>query len=463
MKGFLNLFRLRREERWIALAVMLIIGVLIAMMICQYSPLFLKGGKLGFWSIFEKHFRISGYDCWSYITISNMRVHFETVRHPLFFSMLYPMYLLNHWLMGLTESNYAVFFMAVVNVFCAVYSVIFLYRTLKEIVSLNIFDSILLVLLFVSFGHVMVLMTVPDHFVISLFMLTLTVYFFGSKMKEGAVVKWWQSAVLLFFTAGITVTNGAKTVISDLFINRSKFFSFKHILLSVVLPLVLLGGIWFWQYNAVEVPQQRVTNKIVNAAKKKNADKVEKYFHDRNEWSVAHHGKPLSDKPLLNLTDVTTPRMASAVENFFGESIQLHKDYLLQDVSFTRPIIVKYNNVFNYIFEGLLVALFAVALVVSRRSRLLLMLLSWWAVDLVLHFVLGFGLNEVYIMSGDWIFLIPIALGMLMKVLNDKAHIAMRAFLLLSAIYLFIWNGSLFISYLKIPMAMISQYGYMAS
>lgn len=457
MKNVARLFALRREERWIALGVVVVVATLEALMICQYSPLFLKGGNLGFWSIFEKNFRMSGYDCWSYITISNMRVHFETARHPLFFSILYPMYLLNHELMSATGTNYAVFFMALLTLACSTYATVFLYRTMREVIGLGRFDATLLTVLFLSFAHVVVSMIAPDHFAISLMLLMLTVYLSGAKMKSGKAMRWWQTCLLLFLTAGVTVTNGAKTALAALWTNGRRFFGFKQIVFGIVMPSLLLLGVWHWQYQAVEIPQQREIKKIEKALEKKNGKEFQKRKKKRGKWISKHKGKPISDKPLLSLTDMTTPRWDCTVENFFGESLQLHDDYLLQDMSFTRPVVVRYSHWHNYAVEALLVAMILMSLAVGMRSRLMLMLMSWWLIDMTIHIVLGFGLNEAYIMTTSWAFIIPIAFATAMKRLSPTPLKIFRGVNVLLALYLICWNGSLLIRYLLTPMKMLAK------
>ena len=89
----------------------------------------------------------------------------------------------------------------------------------------------------------------------------------------------------------------------------------------------------------------------------KDAATHKKFIDSRNKWLREHTGKPMSQAPLLKMTDVTTPRTETVVENFFGESIQLHQGHLLEDVSFTRPVFVKYQHVFNYVVEALFVLL----------------------------------------------------------------------------------------------------------
>ena len=423
-------------------------------MMMQYSPLFFKGGHLGYWSIFGRNFRISGYDCWTYMTLSynDLNVHFDTARHPLLLSLLYPLFQLNQWIMSGTGTNYAIIIIAVLETFCAAYSIVFIYRTFRTIIGLNIFDSYVLSVMFFSFGHVMVAMIAPDHFTLSLFMLSLTFYIAGRKIIDGEIWKWWQSALLLFFTAGISLSNGAKTLISDIFVNRKKAFNIKFILLAAILPLTLLFSIQHYQYQTIEVPLKKTTDKIANAKIKKDSIGMKKHQDIRTKWIKAHTGKPISNNHILEYTDITTSRSQSAIDNFFGESIQLHQDYLLQDMSFTRPVFIGYRYIINYIVEGIVVFLFLFSIIKGRRSQFLRMLICWLFIDITIHFILGFGLNEVYIMTTGWIFIIPISIGLMMKTLDNKKRRYISILNLLLTTYLLCWNGYLFISYLRIPM-----------
>lgn len=454
----MNIFKIHKEERWIALVTLLFLFCLNWLLISNYPDTFTRGGHLGYWSIFSKNFRMSGYDCWSYVMLSNLRIHFETTRHPLFLSILYPLYLVNQGLMSMVGSNFAVYIIAILLIFCSVYSVLFMYRIFKEILNLRKLDAIIFTTMFLSIAHVMVAMIVPDHFVISLFLLTMTLYIAGLKIKNNSYLKSWQIAVLFFVTSGVTLTNGAKTILTALFVNGKKYLNVKSISLTIFLPLVLLLGVYFFQYNMFEVPQKAVIHKIEKTNKEKNADEVAKHNAMRNKWISSHTGRPLSDAPLLNLTDATTPRVETIVENLFGESIQLHQDHLLQDLSFTRPMFVSYNHWFNYAIEAIIVLLFAFSLWIGRKVKLLRMCMSWFAIDLVLHLVLGFGITEVYIMSADWIFIIPLALATLMHLTADRYKIALRIVCSFISLYLLLWNANLIISYLTTPFDQIPKF-----
>ena len=436
-----NIFKVKKEERWLAFAMLAVFVTFNAMVIASHYHLYTMDAHGGFWSVFTKNFRMSGYDCWSWITISGGRIHFVTSRHPLYLTFLYPLYLLNDWLIQNVGYNFAVYFMAVIIVFSAFYAVLFMYRVFREVLELRRKDARLLTLLLFSFGHVLIPTMVPDHFVVSLMLLSLTLYITGKKMKKGQLLTAWQSLVLTFFTAGMATSNGAKTLLAGLFTNGKKVFTVKFISIGVVLPLLLLLGIQQSQYYLLEVPQQAVVSHIESETLKKNPQKVLEHKKQRDEWQRTHLGQPVGDGVITKLMDVSTPRIPTIVENFFGESIQLHQRSLLMDVSWERPIFVEYNWSVNYIIEAFIVLLFIVGIVFSYKQRFFKMLLAWFACDLTLHLILGFAVTEVYIMTSGWAFIIPISYGYLLRQLSMKWRKVMRVTLIMLTIYLWIYNA----------------------
>lgn len=436
-----DIFKVKKEERWLAFTMLAVFVTFNAMVIASHYHVYTMEAHGGFWSVFTKNFRMSGYDCWSWITVSGGRIHFVTSRHPLYLTFLYPLYLLNDWLIQNVGYNFAVYFMAVIIVFSAFYAVLFMYRVFREVLELRRKDARILTLLLFSFGHVLIPTMVPDHFVISLMLLSLTLYITGKKMKKGQLLTAWQSLVLTFFTAGMATSNGVKTLLAGLFTNGKKVFTCKFISIGVVLPLFLLLGIQQSQYYLLEVPQQAVVHHIESETLKKNPQKVLEHKKQRDEWQRTHLGQPVGDGVITKLMDVSTPRVPTIVENFFGESIQLHQRSLLKDVSWERPIFVEYNWSLNYIIEAFIVLLFIVGIVFSYKQRFFKMLLAWFACDLTLHLILGFAVTEVYIMTSGWAFIIPISYGYLLKRLSMKWLKLMRVALIMLTIYLWIYNA----------------------
>jgi hypothetical protein len=148
----------------------------------------------------------------------------------------------------------------------------------------------------------------------------------------------------------------------------------------------------------------------------------------------------------MRWTDISTSRPLSVRENLFGEAIQLHRDHLLGDVLRSRPTIVGYRSVMNYLVELAIVVLFVLGIVAGWRSRLLWTVLAFFAADMVLHVGMGFGLNEIYIMAPHFIYAIPIAIGFLFR--RFTANATLQTAVASIAAFLWIYNGYLITSYL---------------
>ena len=164
-------------------------------------------------------------------------------------------------------------------------------------------------------------------------------------------------------------------------------------------------------------------------------------------WNV-NKGTPMGKGEFMQWTDESTSRTDALVENIFGEPIQLHKRYLLGDVLRNRPTVVRYDNALNYIVEGIIVLLFIIGILCGIRHRFLQMALSGMAFDAFIHLALGFGLNEVFIMTGHWIFVMPIAMAYLFRRIHDGMALTfLRILTFILAIFLFSYNITLFMSY----------------
>ena len=128
--------------------------------------------------------------------------------------------------------------------------------------------------------------------------------------------------------------------------------------------------------------------------------------------------------------------------------MQLHQDHLLEDTLRSRPVVVAYRSAVNYVVEALLVMLFAAGVWAGRRNRFLWLVMSFFAFDVFIHIVLGFGINEVYIMGAHWLFVMPLAIGFLMKRMGGMARLGLRVVMAAVALWLLVYNGCLFAEYL---------------
>ena len=71
--------------------------------------------------------------------------------------------------------------------------------------------------------------------------------------------------------------------------------------------------------------------------------------------------------------------------------------------------------------------------------------MSFFLMDMALHLGLGFGINEVYIMSPHYLFVIPIAIAFLLRGTAKRRRLTLPMNILLFSItiWLWLWNASL--------------------
>lgn len=476
MKKIFQLFTLRRDERWPALVFGALFAVLHGLNVWRYWDLFSVVSS-HYHRLFVGNFRFSGFDPLTYETISAWTPAYNVYRHPLLAFFLWPLNQLDQGLIMLTGLNLAQVIVCAVWVLAAVYSFVFLYRILREVVEVKQWDAYLLALLFFSFAYVLATIAVPDHFCLSLMLLLLTLYVAGHRQRQGKGMSVLEAFLLFFFTAGVSLNNGLKVFAAALLTNRWRFFRPKFLLLAVLLPAALMWGFARWEYRTFVWPKEMARKAAKARQVKRDHDAVwqqyvdstgakdtteiraevnkiirqkaiEKYRRDHRQVWNRNAGKPIAKGEFSRWTDISTPRWESTVENVFGESIQLHEDHLLQDVLRQRPVIVEYRHWWNYAAECLLVGLFVVGIWCGRRERFLWTALSFFALDAALHVGLGFGLNEVYIMTAHWAFVIPIAIGYLMRSARGPWLQLSRVVIFSLAVFLLVHNVQLMLQFM---------------
>ena len=490
MKKIFDIFKIKKEERWLALSIFLALAILNGVVIAHYAGTFTLVTD-DYYKNFIRHFCVSGFDPLTYWVLSDWNAAYNVYRHPLLAFYMYIPYLINMGLMKLTGYNCALFIAVIIQMFCGFYATLFLQRIFREVLELDKAASSILTLLFFSFGYVMVTCIVPDHFVISMLLLILALYVSGRRIKHNHPFKIWQTVVYFVLTAGTSLNNGLKIFFSALFVNRKRFFCPKYLLLAVILPAALLWGFCRWEYRTFVWPVEmaRKEMKAKKAAEKKarqermaqlkqikdsltkdsiqrglkiitpeeitqktKNDSIQKAKqlaqNEARKKRGPKQGAPIMKGEFMNWTDATSSRTQSIVENLMGESIQLHQDYVLQDELRHRPMFVNYRYAFNYIVEALIIILFLAGIWAGRKSRYLWLVMSYFGLDMLLHIGLGFGLNEVYIMTGHWIYALPITIGFLLKETRQQRYsLCLKSLLLTIGLFLLIYNGILIIGY----------------
>lgn len=458
----LKIFKIKPEERIQSAIAMIVIIALNTLFIYRMHELFMQPGFGPYFKTFERELHLSGYDPLTYMGVTDWDAVYQVYRHPLLSFMIWPLWLINQaltWMLGVNCVQYLV---AVVLIFCSYYSYIFMYRIHREVIELQRWDATLLTAYFFSFAYILMSVIVPDHFTISMFLLLVTLYISGVCIKKRREFKWWQSALFFYITAGVTLSNGIKVFLSGFFVNLRNFFRPKYLLLAVILPAALLWGTATWEYRTYVLPKEKARAELKARLAEKEKARVakmtteEKAQYDekkakreqRLKRQAAKTGKPMEDHGFLKWTDISTSRWESAYENLFGESLQFHQDYLLEDTLVRRPVFVKYRWTLSYVVEGLILLLAVAGIWFGRKSRFLWLCLSCMAFDMFIHVGLGFGLNEVFIMAPHYMFVLPIATAFLLREYQTRW---LRISVVVLMLYLFIYNGYLLTDFLLSP------------
>ena len=482
LRIFTSLFRVKREERALAAVMLVAFLALDALVICKYYNVFTPLNA-HYWHLFIGTFHVSGFDPITYSVVSDWTAGYNVYRHPLLAFYVYVPYLVNQALMWLTGINCAVFVVAAIQTFSAFYASLFIYRIFREIVGVSRTDSTLLTIFYFGFAFVMLSAMVPDHFIISMMLLLLALYVSGKLMQRGRQLTVWQAALYFFLTAGTSLNNGLKIYLSDLFVNGKRIFRPKFIIFAILLPAALTWGAARMSYDHIVWPRDmaaktaRAKAKAIKEKKQKEQQAAKAHedsiriasFTAAQRDSLSrdsarldsiaktkaakkprvNKGAPISHGEFLDWTDMTTSRTQSVVDNLLGESIQLHQDYLLGDVLKSRPVFVGYRHAVNYAVEAVIAIMFLAGIWAGRRSRFMWLVLSYFGLDMLLHVVFGFGINEVYIMSAHWIYAIPVAIAYLLRnTTRRRVALLLKGGLALTAAFLWIWNVSLIVQYL---------------
>ena len=458
-----GLFRVKPEERIQAVVVLTVVVVLNGLLIGRMHELLMQPGFGPYWHVFERELHLSGYDPLTYLTVTDWDVLYEVHRHPLLAFFVWPLWLMNEGLTWLTGVNCVQYVVALPVIFCSLYSYIFLYRIHREVVGLRRDDATLMTMFAFSMAYILLSVIVPDHFTVSMFLLLLTLYISGICIKKRHEFRWWQSALFFIITAGVTLSNGVKVFLAGLFVNRRDFFRPKYLLLAVLLPSALLWGVAVWEHRTFVLPRQqaqaalkqrkaeavkaRVAQMTPDERARFEAKKARREAVLRRQ--AAKTGKPVENRGYLKWTDISTSRWQTVYENLFGESVQFHRQHFLEDTLVGRPVFVPYLSMFSYIVEAMVVLLALLGVWYGRRSRFLWLCLSCFAMDMMVHLVLGFGINEVFIMAPHFLFFLPIATSYLLR--ETRRHPCPRLAVTALTAYLFTYNGLLLVLFLLSP------------
>ena len=396
------------------------------------NTLYIKQFYGVFWPI------VSGYD---QFVLSTMTTWIDSdylinprniITHPGFGIFLLPIYLINSCISFVVGGNSANFILAMILTIMYVLEGLFLKRILNDYLGLNYIYSTILALFFSFTSMGMLMSFTPDHFAFSQFFLILFVYLWTRERLGNKYL------FLKFFTTlcifSITITNGIKILLTT-FIFEKKYFlkyllCFIVILLSTTIISLLINdnkstSNLGWAYYEKEYLQsvnykhfytshediegkcaiinsvndnkfiqtsQKQKQELSNAMQEHNVIQTIKTFY----WLFYKRwiGQSAS---IINVT----------IYNLFGESLLLHS-HRLNKYEITYD---SYSVIFLNIINISIIILFLSGVIIGFKTELMKLLLSLFSIDILIHIICGFGINEIYIYSPHYLFIITLAIG----------------------------------------------------
>ncbi|WP_455069765.1 DUF6080 domain-containing protein, partial [Prevotella aurantiaca] len=182
MNVFVGFLTIKREER-LPVGLFFVWQLLLqTLAIAKYLPLFTKPSS-NYYKLFVDNYHLSGFDPLTYLVVSDWSLAYDVNRHPLLALFYYPFSQLNQLLIAITGINFSVYIVALILIFFTTYGFVLMLRIQRHIIGIASFDAAILAFILYSFAHVLLSSIAPDHFILSLFMLLLTLYIAGMQLK----------------------------------------------------------------------------------------------------------------------------------------------------------------------------------------------------------------------------------------------------------------------------------------
>ncbi len=332
------------------------------------------------------------------------RIFMPAFRHPFLAFITAPLPLFGGRLLEFGQWPYWCFLFAVFSAVMAG-AVMLVYHTLKAVPDMKRIDAAAGTALFLSFSYTWLLAACPESFPLAcaagLLVLRWGLSPSSSHGKVGRL-GWFALAVL---NGGITTTNVVKVVLAFLAARGITRRRLLHLAaMGALLALVVLLAMCF-RYFCFNITH----------------DASKEYFSDGMVKST------------YSFVKLDLGQWLNCVWNFFSEPIATHGD-ALSVYHLKRPYC-------SLLMPFAVIALYAAAAIGAWRARrqpLVKMVLAMIIVDIVLHIVMKWGLDEGHIYCGHWLYTPAILAAMLPATCTGKARKIILAGLFVLASTIFI-------------------------
>jgi len=347
---------------------------------------------------------LMGYDSWFFIGSGNPKLTLSKIiswnlRHPLFVMINLPLLLIDVILPAKLHIPLFAFASSIIMSLSNV-----LIFKICENLSITRTNSILSVLLFPSFAHILLLSGQPETYVYTIFFVLLLILLAHTHSSSRI-----SDNIIFAILTGTTLTNCVYFFIIKLWEKCGKFkeavmTTIKSSYLFVPLFLITMTGL-IYRYFFKHIS---LYESILND--------THKFVHESNN------------------------QLSLAWTNYFSEPMLFH--YTDQIVMTSNAEILPDYPAFYYNLIVLFVLLMAVWGVIRSNKLLRNICISFFAYNFVIHFICGYGINELQLFCGHWLFFVPIFVAIGLNAINRKVIREIAQLMIMLCIFAFTFlNG----------------------
>lgn len=328
-------------------------------------------------------------------------------RHPLFSWLIMPITLFGQSsLEKFGESGFWVYLCTMFSLI-VLGAVVLMRRLLEKGVGLGKVEAFSVTALFVSFAQVWLHAGIPETYAVSLLIALVFLNFLTLKITDPKV-ELWGWGVMAGLMGGVTLTQGIKTALAFIVAKKPKL---KQLLIVAAGIAAIITAVVVFFYLRMKL------RTYMNPSARGFDGAYHELFAPLTGWAM--HPKEW-----------------------------LHRAY----VFFSEPIIVRGEPFEQRTIEGgyslivqpaLLFVTYFIALIGAfrgRKEQLVRILGAMFLVDVAIHFVLGWGLEEAQLYGAHWFFSVPVLIGYAIKGAEGKFRGILIAIIAILALGIFASN-----------------------
>lgn len=359
---------------------------------------------------FSCHHELMGYDSDFYIgedrnpKLMLNKILSWNLRHPLYVIINIPILLIDAILPS--TLHWAVF--AVFSSFIMAGSNLLIYKICKQALVGEV-SSLISIILFSTFAHIILLSGLAETYVLTIYFVLLLILLAMTKRST-----MFSDNLIFAILTGTTLTNCIYFFFVKLWdkagnIRQAIVTTLKSTFLFIPLFGITMIGLAY-RYFVKHIPLMEA---ILND--------THKFVHDSNI------------------------QLSTIWNHYFADPFLFHYTDQVVHTS-NAEVLPSYPSVF-YHFIIISLLLFALWGVIKSRALLRNICLSFFAYNIIIHFVCGYGNNELQLFCGHWLFFVPIFTAIGLNAITHK--LTQRVFqmiLIVCAVFFAIHNGYCYIT-----------------